>query len=84
MATKVAKKVTKKAKAKATSDKNVLELKPSEPRRTMHYYTAKDGTRVEEVLNIPPPKKLSKGALWRMANPDKYKDAYVNWEAILN
>jgi hypothetical protein len=52
--------------------------------RTIHYYTAPDGTRVEDVLNIQPPGKLSKGAMWRMANPDKYKDAYVNWEAVLN
>jgi hypothetical protein len=82
MATKVAKKVTKKAKAKATGDKNVL-VRKSEDRPAIHYYKAPNGKIVKEITNVPEPKKLSKFGKWMRDNPNGLEGEILDMRAVL-
>jgi hypothetical protein len=52
--------------------------------RAIHYYTAPDGTRVEEIFHHPEPKNLSKAGKWLRDHPNGYEgEVYINWEAVL-
>jgi hypothetical protein len=69
--------------AQTKCDKELFERKSSEP-RAIHYYTAPDGSRVEEIFRHPKPKKLSKAGKWMNAHPNGYEgEVYINWDAIL-